>query len=200
MSLSVVIFDQTCREIGGVLGLSSVWSTGAALFRTNGRFDAVHGVASWHQAFAWLAALPEPLAEVQFWGHGTWGAARVGTERFDASSLEPGHVHHPDLSRLKQRFIPGGLFWFRTCQTLGRAEGKAFAQRLSRFLDVRVAGHTGVIAWAHSGLHCVGPDAPAAWEDDEGVRPDGRPRWSQLHHPRTIPFWRQRLPGWAEGS
>jgi hypothetical protein len=200
MGSSVVIYDRTCREIGGLIGLSAVWTTGAGLFRTIGRYDAVRGVASWPEAFDWLARLPEPLVEVQYWGHGGWGSARVGAERFDASSLQPGHPHHADLIRLRSRFMPGGLLWFRTCQTLGRPEGKTFASSLSRFLGVRVAGHTGVIAWAHSGLHSVGPDEQPAWGDAEGVKAGGGPRWSQLHHPRTIGFWRQRLPAWAERS
>jgi hypothetical protein len=170
-----MVFDRTCRGRALLPGLSHVWGTGQHLYRALGRLDAAHGAASWGEALEWLAAheAPAPIAEIQFWGHGRWGLARVGDEVLDARSLESGHPHRPALERIRQRLLPGaeGLWWFRTCETFGRAAGHDFARRWSDFLRCRTAGHTYVIGWWQSGLHSLLPGATPTWSPEEGLAP-----------------------------
>ena len=91
MADRVLVHDRTCR--GRLVGLSTAWAAGSRLYRTAGRLDDAIGVASWGEAFAWLEARDQPIAELQFWGHGTWGVARlVNDDRSDRSSTYHGFI------------------------------------------------------------------------------------------------------------
>lgn len=200
MRRTCVLYDRTCREFLDVVGLSAIWSLGARGFQGVGRFAAVRGVTSWSEGLRWLSELEEPIDEVQYWGHGGWGSARVGSDHLTLASLRPQHPHRALLRAAAENIHPGGLWWFRTCQTFGSERGQDFARAFADFTGLRVAGHTHVIAWAHSGLHLICPGETPAWDPAEGQHPkrEGRARWSALGAPRTIPFWRQDLPDWAE--
>src|SRR5690349_13814979 len=137
-----MLYDQTC----GPLTLS--WQVGGALYRGLGRIDAYRGARSWAEGLDWLACHRpgEPIAEIQFWGHGRWGLAKLAVESLDLSALRPGHPLHPSLEAIRERLVkPEGLWWFRTCETFGREEGHAFARGWTRFFGCRAAGHTFVI-------------------------------------------------------
>ncbi len=171
--LRLMVYDQTCR--GGFLrpGLSHAWWAGGHLYRGLGRFDAWMGVASWRQALTFLAEI-EPsrsIGEVQYWGHGKWGTAKVGEEGLDAAVLNPSHELHELLGRVRDRFEPGGggLWWFRTCETAGAHRGRAFVRGLADFLGARVAGHTYIIGLWQSGTHCVAPGGQPRWAPTEGL-------------------------------
>jgi hypothetical protein len=185
----LIIYDKTCVRTRG--RLTPVWATGAALYQSLGRIDARHGVASWSEAFAWLATQQEPITELQYWGHGKWGGASVGDERFDIGALRETHRLHAGLVGLRERLAPNALVWFRTCETLGALRGIEFAERLSEFLGARVAGHTFIVAFHQSGLHGVAPGVRADWSPDEGLD-EGTPeqpvraKWSRPWATRTI--------------
>src|SRR5688572_11084395 len=108
--MRVVVYDNTCVTTRG--RLSPVWAAGARLYRGLRRIDAARGVASWAEAFDWLAAQREPLDEIQYWGHGKWGRALVGEESFDASALQ---ARRAQLDAVRERLAPDALIWFRTC-------------------------------------------------------------------------------------
>jgi hypothetical protein len=190
--LRLMVFDRTCLSERPV-GLSHVWRLGGRLYRALERLDGVHGAASWQEALAWLATFgaPAPLAEIQFWGHGKWGQARIAEQVLDAGSLEPGAIE-PLLCAVRNRLVPGeALWWFRTCETLGAAAGHAFARAWSAFFDCRVAGHTFIIGFHQSGLHSLWPGQEPTWPLDEGLRagtPDApvEARWSRPWAPNTI--------------
>ncbi|MDB4928737.1 MAG: hypothetical protein JWM10_1221 [Myxococcaceae bacterium] len=165
--MRVLVYDRTCVTTGG--GLSLPWAAGSHLYRGLRRIDASLGVATWDEALAWLASRPVPIDEIQYWGHGTWGNALVAREALDASSLSPGHRHHKHLSALREGLAPDALVWFRTCETVGARRGIDFAERLSDFLDARVAGHTHVIGFHQSGLHGLSPGKRADWSAEEGL-------------------------------
>jgi len=165
--MRVTVFDRTCVRTGG--HLSPIWAAGSALYRGLGRIDARCGAASWDEALVWLAARPAPITELQYWGHGTWGGARIADDCLDADALSPAHRLRAPLEAVRERLAPDALVWFRTCKTLGTRSGIDFAERLADFLGARVAGHTYVIGFHQSGLHGLAPGVRADWSADEGL-------------------------------
>jgi hypothetical protein len=200
MGSRLLIFDRTCTAgPGNALGLSRAWSAGATLYGGLGRLDGASGVASWDEALGWLARHDRPIAEVQFWGHGKWGAALVGSDALDARALSPRHPLHRRLEAVRERLEPGALVWFRTCETFGASRGLDFARRLSDHLGARVAGHTFIIGFHQSGLHGLAPGCAPDWSAGEGLA-EGSPddprqaRWSSPLAPRTITCLEGRVP------
>lgn len=182
-------------------GLSHAWGAGQHLYRGLGRLDAGFGAASWDQALGWLASHggDAPIAEIQFWGHGRWGDARIAGQVLDRTALQPGHPLHAALVRVRARMLPGeaGLWWFRTCETFGTAAGHAFATAWTRFFGCRAAGHTYVIGFWQSGLHALMPGAPPHWPVDEGLRTGGDSTLAAVSRPgapNTITCLHGRVP------
>jgi hypothetical protein len=169
------------------------------MYRSLGRTDDIIGVESWSEAFAWLAARPDPISEIQYWGHGNWGTARVGDDVLDATALVATHPSHRALESLRERLAPDALLWFRTCETFGARAGVELAPRLADFLGARVAGHTHVIGFHQSGLHGLAPGMMPDWSPEEGLAegtPDAprRARSSRPWAPRTITCLTGRVP------
>ncbi len=202
-ALRLMVYDRTCRGRSLRPGLSHAWGAGAHLYHSLGRIDAWCGVDSWDEAFDWLATF-EPrrkLAEVQYWGHGKWGHARVGDQAFDIRGLGRDHAFAPALKKIAARMLPGnkGLWWFRTCETFGARPGIRFGQALAEHLGCRTAGHTFIIGHWQSGLHTLLPGQDANWPDDEGLR-KGTPEeptaahWSRAWRPNTINFLQGAIP------
>jgi len=200
--LRLLLFDRTCVGAGLRPGLSGVWAAGRQLYRALGRLDAGYGAATWDEGLQWLAGFaPErPIAEIQFWGHGRWGQARIGEQVLDGAALQPGHPLHQPRLRLRPRLLPAGaaLWWFRTCETFGTAAGHAFARAWTEFLGCRAAGHTFVIGAWQSGLHTLAPGAEPTWSVREGLPPNERaPATALPSHrraPNTITFLHGRVP------
>lgn len=202
--LRLLVYDRTCRGHGPLPGLSHAWWTGRWFYRALGRLDGALAADSWQQALEWLASTgaDAPIAEVQFWGHGRWGNARIGDEILDVRSLDGGHHHHQPLLQVRQRLRPGaaGLWWFRTCETYGTDVGKTFAKAWTSFLGCRTAGHTHVIGFWQSGLHSLLPDAEPGWASNEGLVPSAIPRAeptaavSHRRAPNTITCLEGRVP------
>ncbi len=199
MALRLMIYDRTCPRPRFLPGLSQVWGAGRHLYRALGRLDGSHGAASWAEALDWLAAVQPGarIQEIQFWGHGRWGLARIGSEPLDASALASGHPHHDRLARVRDRLQPdGALWWFRTCETFGTRAGHQFARAWTRFHRCRAAGHTYIIGGWQSGLHSLAPDAEPTWSTDEGLDPadPSRALWSGPRAPNTITFLHGQIP------
>jgi hypothetical protein len=193
-TMRVVVYDRTCVRTGG--HLSPIWATGAWLYRDVGRVDAIQGVASWDEALSWLATRPEPIDEIQYWGHGRWGRVLVREDVLDASALVE---RRAQLEAIRDRLAPDPLIWFRTCETLGARPGIDFAERLADFFGARIAGHTYVIGFHQSGLHALAPGCRADWSAEEGLAegtPDApaRAKSSRPWHPRTITALHGRIP------
>jgi hypothetical protein len=199
VALRLLVYDRTCL---GWPPLSHAWRAGRTLYGALGRIDAACGATSWAEALDWLGshAADQRIAEIQYWGHGNWGNARLAGEVLDAGALAPGHVHQSRLRRVADRLLPAaeGLFWFRTCETFGTARGQAFARAWSRFFGCRAAGHTHVIAFWQSGLHSLLPGQDPAWPADEGLPPGtGEARVglrSRPGAPNTITCLHGRVP------
>lgn len=196
--LRLLIFDDTCRGRPLLPGLSHAWKAGRHLYGALGRLDAGHPSHSWADALDWLGTfrLGAAIAEIQFWGHGRWGEARIGGEVLDASALIEGHPLVGRLARIRARLLPGGeaLWWFRTCETFGTGKGHDFARAWTRFFGCRAAGHTHMIGVWQSGLHTLLPGAQPDWPVDEGLTPTGAPAPSRPGLPHTISFLHGRIP------
>lgn len=170
--LRLMIYDRTCTGRALLPGLSHSWIAGALLYRTLGRLDHSRGVASWQEGLQWLAeiAADRPIAEIQFWGHGKWGHARVDRQALDESALTRGHELEPWLRKIRHRLVgPNAHWWFRTCETFGARPGHAFARAWSDYFGCAAAGHTYIIGFWQSGLHRIQPGQAPHWPVDEGL-------------------------------
>lgn len=197
--MRVLVYDRTCLVRRG--WLTTPWAAGSLLYRAMRRLDASRGVTSWDDALTWLAALPEPISELQYWGHGKWGRVFVAEDALDASSITSGR-----LEPLRTALAPNALVWFRTCETLGANAGIDFAERLADYTGARIAGHTFVIGFHQSGLHGLSPGTRADWSPSEGLA-EGTPeapasaRWSERRAPNTITCLTGAVPdGWFTRS
>jgi len=195
--MRVIVYDRTCVRTRG--HLTPFWASGSLLYRGLRRIDAAHGIETWDEALAWLAARPSPITEVQYWGHGTWGGAWIADQLLDADALSPAHRLRAGLDALRDRLAPDPLIWFRTCHSLGAVRGIDFAERLADFLGARVAGHTHVIGFHQSGLHALAPGTPADWSPEEGLAEGSaaapvRAKPSRPWAPRTITCLHGQVP------
>lgn len=197
-----MVYDATCTGRG--VGLSHAWYAGGSLYRALDRFEQTRGVRSWEEALAWLAEVDpdQPIAEIQYWGHGRWGRVLVDGEPLGASALAAGHRHRPALDRIRERMAPGATWWFRTCEAFGADAGQRFAREWTRFFDRPAAGHTFIIGYWQSGLHRLEPGKQPHWSAEEGLR-EGTPAtpdkalWSKPWSPNTISCLRGAIPaGW----
>ncbi|HYP89970.1 MAG TPA: DUF4347 domain-containing protein [Polyangiaceae bacterium] len=169
-ALRLIVYDATqAQRPPRALGWS--WRYGTHLYRALGRVDAAYGASSFADALSWLGRYEgaRPVAEVQFWGHGKWGRIFIGAEVLDRAVLAPGHAHHRAFSAVRERLAPDALLWFRTCETLGARAGHDFAMALGDATGARVAGHTYVIGYFQSGLHCARPGVAPSWSSSEGL-------------------------------
>lgn len=193
MTLRLMVYD---RNSSAGRFLVSAWKVGGGAYAALGRLDGRYGASSWAEALDFLAQhrAPAPITQIQFWGHGKWGEALIGSTRLDAQLLEPQHPQHKALRAVRARLVPGrGLWWFRTCSTFGTAKGHAFARAFADFLGCRAAGHTFIIGLHQSGLHSVGPGETPGWPVSEGISGQ-RPLWSRPGAPNTITCFHGTIP------
>lgn len=203
--------DRLWRRFGRLLdgapwpGLTHSWQLGGVLYSALGRLDDRHGFADWSSALRWLAEYPgdAPIGEIQFWGHGKWGAAKIDGASLDIDALDPAHPEHDALRAIRERMrgadgeLP--LWWFRTCETFGADVGHAFARAWTEFFQCRAAGHTYVIGPYQSGLHSLAPGQRPYWSVDEGLcegtaAEPKRALWSTRREPNTITCLHGRVP------
>lgn len=194
MGKRILVYDRTCVSPRTKLGLTTIWRSGAALYRGAGRIDDVYGVADWAEAARCIddATKHQGLEQIQYWGHGNFGLVRAGNDRLDERSLDsrsPARF----FAVVRERMIPSprALVWFRTCEAFGAHVGQRFARLMADYLAVPVAGHTHIIDFWQSGLQGLMPGARPAWSPLEGVAEGTAesPRkgaWSSPLAPRTI--------------
>lgn len=201
-SLSLMVYDDTCRGRGPLPGMTHSWIAGGLLYRALDRFDAIRGVETWDEALDWLQNVEgsRPIAEIQFWGHGKWGRVLVDGNPLDVSALAADSPYHDSLGRIRERLVGAeALWWFRTCETFGAEAGHEFARKWSDFFDCRVASHTYIIGPYQSGLHVLSPGGRPDWPLDEGLaegttsNPE-RAEWSTPWKPNTIFCLTSELP------
>lgn len=197
----LLVYDRTCTGGRWPIGLSHSWWWGSRLYGALDRLDASFGASSWEEALDFLlrACDGQPIAEVQFWGHGKWGEARIAKDVLDERALCAGHPLSPPLRRLRRRFAGDALFWLRTCETFGAHRGHSFASAFAEAFGCAVAGHTYIIGPWQSGLHLLRPGATPHWSAAEGLK-EGSPTsptralWSTPFAPNTITCMHGQVP------
>lgn len=198
--LRLVVYDRTQRfRAPRALGYS--WQYGTHLYRALGRVDGAYGARDFGGALRFLAthAPEQPIRELQFWGHGKWGKIFVDRDALDRSVLAPSHRYYDLFRSFQQRLTPDALLWFRTCETLGARSGQDFARALADATGARVAGHTYVIGFFQSGLHCLRPGENPSWSATEGLsrgtaEAPELAHWSTADSPNTITCLDGRIP------
>jgi hypothetical protein len=217
--LRLMIYDAEAGKSGTPF-LPFVWRTGGGLYRLLGRFDAYQGFGTWFAALEWLVEVgaPAPIAEIQFWGHGKWGYAVMGTQHFNQRCFTDSDwqgrlravaarlIHRDSLGDAMSdpaldATTPIG-WWFRSCETFGANAGQRFARDCADFFGCRVAGHTHEIGYYQSGLHSLAPGEDPYWESDEGIA-EGTPQdprssvKSRRKRPNTVSCFDGQVPdGW----
>lgn len=168
--LRLLVYDAT-QQTRPPRALGYSWRYGTLLYRMLGRHDGACGARSFAEAFDWLGSYraDQPISELQFWGHGKWGRFLIDGQSLGRELLQPGHEHHAGFQRFRERLRPDALIWFRTCETLGARPGHDFAAALGDATGARVAGHTYVIGFFQSGLHCLRPGTAPHWSLAEGL-------------------------------
>jgi len=197
-----MIYDRTCT--GRPVGLTHSWIVGGLLYGGLGRLDAWSGASTWMEALDWLGRFQpdRTIGEIQYWGHGNWGHARIDKEKLDVDALAEGHPLRPSLERIRERMAPEAGWWFRTCDTFGSTRGQTFARRWTDFFGRPAAGFTHVIGPWQSGLHRLRPGHEPHWSPSEGLSagtPDapGKSTWSRPWLPNTISCMSGTVPrGW----
>ena len=201
--LRLMLYDDTCRGRRFLPGLTHSWIVGGFLYRLLGRIDRVFGARSWAEGLQWLASVEEhrPVAEIQFWGHGKWGRAKIADDVLDVGALRSEHPYYSTLAAIGDRLVgPQALWWFRTCETFGCEVGHEFARQWTQFFDCRAAGHTYIIGPWQSGLHVLGPGEEPDWSLQEGLA-QGTPKdpkkalWSRPGELNTITCLHNGHPG-----
>jgi hypothetical protein len=149
----------------------------------------------------WLSTVrPEcEVREVQYWGHGKWGEARIGADVLSERALLQGHPLGDELAAARARLGTSAAWWFRTCETFGAARGQSFARAWADYWSCRAAGHTYVIGHWQSGLHSLSPGESATWSPEEGLAAgtSADPRRAISSGPllpNTVTCWRTELP------
>lgn len=183
------------------LGLSHSWFAGGALYKALSRLDGYAGFSNWQDALAWLVSYkPEkPIAEIQYWGHGTPGRIWMKKVPLLADTPSGATPEGVLLSRLAKRLTPEALIWLRTCSTFAGVRGHNFAEKWSEAMGCRVAAYTHIIGFWQSGLHSVKPGIKAYWPVEEGIK-DGTPAFptkikqSARSAPNTVSFLTGRFP------
>lgn len=176
------------------------WKFGAWLYKLLGFFDAVKGVNSWHEAFAWLEAVSRKrrIDEVRFWGHGNGGRAYIGGAGLSYLAVtRDSSPYAAILAKLRPRFHQRSFIWFRTCGTFGTILGHKFAVAWRDFFGCRVGGQTYVIHYWHSGTHSLRPTEDVHWLAFEGrvmVNGHNRMAKSERNASNTIRFFEREMP------
>lgn len=200
----IMIYDATTIRDGVDWkedGLAYSWFAGGKLYRIFRWLDKTKGVESWEEALDYLIeqGKKEPISQVQYWGHGFWGSAWIGSQRVDSKILAEGKPLRKKFEELSELLTEDALWWWRTCQTYGTEYGQQFAKDFTELLNCKTAAHTYIIGPWQSGGHSLVPGEEPDWSPEEGVesRPErGWPKakWSGWREPNTIFCLQGHLP------
>lgn len=207
MGQRLMIYDNTTIKDGwdgfGSDALAYSWLAGGKLYRIMRSLDKVKGVSSWEEALDWIIEQGkiEPISQIQFWGHGSWGRVWIGKQALGVKTIRNPGILRDKLSDVKKYLADDALIWFRTCSTFGNTSGKTFAKEFTEWMSCKVAAHTHIVGWWQGGLHSLKPGQEPYWPDDEGVKTLSNGKqdsiWSTRKTPNTIICLNGHLPeGW----
>jgi len=163
--------DLTTLDIDLPWSMTQKWVVGGLLYRMLRSIDYCEGFPSWGAALKWIAEFqPDmPISQIQYWGHGSPGKARLGHEALQKHSLATGQPYAKLFERIKTRFTEDTSIWFRVCTLFAGEEGREFGRRWANRLGCRIVAHTHVIGWYQSGGHIIRPGEEADWDPMEGI-------------------------------
>lgn len=169
--------------------LKTSWLLGCVFQKLIGVIDDYYGAESWEDAMAWVKKLPEPIEQLQYWGHGSPGVIWLAGNA----------VPTKNWLQLKP-YLSGSdaLIWFRVCSSFQGKEGHAFSKAVADGLNCTAAGHLWTIGLWQPGLFTRQPFTKPTWPVDEGaVEPKWRPDLQPWLIRRTIICLRWWIPkGW----
>lgn len=187
--MKVAVYDKNPGGGGTWQGfLCLTWKIGCFIHKLFGLLDDYYGASSWDDAFKWLETRPKPLTMVQYWGHGSPGAAWLAQIRFTEA----------DFKRLIPSMTPSSTLWFRTCSTFQGEAGYTLSKYLCDLLQCTVAGHTKTIGFFQPGLHTRRPNEIPSWKVTEADAGNSKLVYMGLQiDSRTIFCLRASIPkGW----
>ena len=157
--------------------------------------------SSWEDALAWLASQAERsvIDEIQYWGHGKWGCARIEGESLDEHSLKSGTRpsrplrYDPRVASLRFSVVVSQLrdLW-RRCRPSLRSIVEQFFWLSHRRTHLHYRTST---KWSSSPATGEEPH----WPREEGLA-EGSPeapiraKWSHLSAPNTISCFHGSVP------
>lgn len=192
--MTLLIYDNTEKS----KFLLWSWVVGTFLYVLFGRAKARKGVASWDEAFDWIIeqSAQEKLSELQMWGHGYWGAVKIGETWLSARRFGQ---YEDKLNKIKENSSENCLWWFRSCNVAGAVRGQEFVTGFAEKMGAVVAAHTFIVWVWHSGLRLVKPGKLPDWSPEEGIKegtPEDpkKPLWAKPWSPRAMTCLRTRVP------
>lgn len=206
-SIHIIIYDKTNVPPPGARtvrdrvkslldphqSLTFWWKTGGLLDRALQFADVVSGAANWKEALdaveQAVAAHTQKtghattIASLQFWGHGSPGAAYMGSNStpFTRVTLSPGGEFHAQAQRIAALMHPTqGHVWFRCCMPFQGEPGHALAQAACAAFGCIAVGHTFTIHALQSGTRILRPGHKPDWDTDEGIHKRGRRKGEEI--------------------
>jgi len=164
------------------------WKLGSLIDQVRGFADYSVPAATWDEAFRGIKEAvaaeadktgePATIASLQFWGHGSPGAAYMGSASggvLRASTLNTGGQFHTAAREVAGLMHPKeGHVWFRCCMPFQGASGQAFATAAASAFQAPVVGHTFTIHALQSGTRVLQPGQRPDWDEDEGIHKRGK--------------------------
>jgi hypothetical protein len=176
-------------------GLTFWWRAGGALDYMLGKCDVVVQADGWECALKGICEAARKrkskIGSLQFWGHGSDGAAYMAGEALNSDSFKSTGKHIALLHDVRGLMHPKeGSVWYRVCQAFRSAKGKTFAKTTADFFKVPAVGHTFIIWALQSGTKVLDPGKSPDWDDDEGHGKKNDDLWSDPFRNHTVSMLR----------
>lgn len=137
--------------------LKLTWMIGCFIHKLFGKLDDYYGASSWDDAFKWLHSLPTPIKSIQFWAHGSPGAAYIAQINVDREQFK----------RISARVSRDTVIWFRMCSVFSGQRGYDLSEYLADTLQCTIAGHTKTVGILQPGLYTRKMGQKPSWSIDE---------------------------------
>lgn len=186
----ILIYDALETEHDFWVG--TAWRSAYLIYSSN-RFTHIIAATSWKSVFNELTKIANKgkISEIQYCGHGAIGAAVINHSDYFSEDFFQTTEFQSFVNTQPFKQNGTGLIWFRTCETLNGERGRRFAERLSAYFGIRIAGHTIVISkpkiMEQGGFQLLLPNERATWKDGSGFMIETLDSSPQILEPIFIP-------------